>query len=81
MQYITNGSWKTTSAGILSIAGGLVGLAFALKAKALTEEAVMAAITAIVAGVGLLCARDNDKTSEQAKAGPNGKTNGKDKPL
>lgn len=62
---IFDGSWKTTSAGILSIVGGLVRLGFAIKAKELSEEAIMTIATTILTGVGLLFARDNNKTSEQ----------------
>lgn len=68
IQWLTTGSWKTTSAGLLAILGGLVRAAFALKAGNLTEEAVMTAFTAIVTGLGLLVARDNDKSSEQVGA-------------
>lgn len=66
--WLTKGSWKTTSAGLLAILGGLVRLAFALKAGALTEEAVMTTLTTIVTGLGLLVARDNDKSSESVGA-------------
>lgn len=64
----TQGSWKTTSAGIMLIIGGLVRLAFAIKAGTLTEESVMSVATGIVGGIGLMVARDNDKTSEQVRA-------------
>lgn len=56
-------SWKTTSAGIISIIGGLVRLIFAFK-TGITEEAIMTSVTTIVAGIGLIFARDNDKSSE-----------------
>jgi hypothetical protein len=51
-------SWKTTSAGILMIAGGVVGLVFAWKNNALNEASIMAGITAIVGGIGLIKAKD-----------------------
>jgi hypothetical protein len=65
---ITQGSWKTTSAGLMAIVGGIVGLWF--KRHALDEATVMGGLTAIVTGLGLLVARDNDKTSEDVKAKP-----------
>lgn len=58
-------SWKTTSAGLLAIVGGAVRLYFAIKSGNITEEALMTSATAIVSGIGLLCARDNNVTSEQ----------------
>lgn len=65
MNWLRNGSWKTTSAGLLTILGGLTRLAFAIKAGNVTEEAVLTTLTAIVGGIGLVLARDNDRTSEQ----------------
>ena len=62
-------SWKTSSAGILAIIGGAVRLYFAIKSGQFTEEAVTTSATAILTGLGLLFARDNDVTSEQANAG------------
>ncbi len=61
-------SWKTTSAGILTIIGALVSLWF--ERHFLTPEIVMAAATAVLTGIGLILARDNDKTSEDAGAKP-----------
>jgi hypothetical protein len=67
---ITNSSWKTTSAGILAIIGGLTTIAFALKTDGpgLTPEIITTAATAILGGVGLMFARDNNKTSEEVGA-------------
>lgn len=62
-------SWKTTSAGILAIVGGIVRFYFAVKAGQFTEEAITTSLTAILSGVGLLFARDNNVTSEEANAG------------
>jgi predicted membrane-bound spermidine synthase len=59
-------SWKTTSTGILAIAGAIVTLWF--KRHELNEAVIMAAITAIVSGVGLISARDNGVSSEDAGA-------------
>ena len=66
------GSWKTSSAGILMIIGGLVHIGFSIKNKTFTEQDLMAQITLIIGGIGLFFARDNDKTSADvglAKAG------------
>jgi hypothetical protein len=62
-KYLTN--WKTTSTGLISIAGAITLIAFAIKQGDLNEEKVMAAVTALTAGVGLIFARDYDKSSEQ----------------
>lgn len=57
-------SWKTTSAGILAIVGALTTLGFNL--MNLTPTIIMGAATGILTGIGLISARDNDVTSEQA---------------
>jgi hypothetical protein len=59
-------SWKTTSAGILAIAGAFVTLWF--KRHELSEAVIMGAVTAIVSGIGLITARDNNVSSEDAGA-------------
>ena len=55
-------SWKTTSAGILMIVGAIVGLVFAFINHSINEANVMGALTAVVGGVGLLVAKDNNVT-------------------
>jgi len=55
-------NWKTTSLGLMSIIGGLVRLAFVIKSGDVTEEAVMTIVTTELAGIGLLLAKDSDKT-------------------
>lgn len=60
-------SWKTTSAGVLAIVGGITRLVFAIKAGNVTEEAISTAATAILAGLGLIFARDNNVTSEDVQ--------------
>lgn len=55
-------SWKTTSAGIASIAAALTGLWF--RRHELTEATITAAISTILVGIGLITARDADVTSE-----------------
>jgi hypothetical protein len=59
-------SWKTTLSGIAGILAGIV-----MGLRALTGEGpadFAGAIAAVTAGVGLLLARDNDKSSESAGA-------------
>lgn len=51
-------SWKTTSAGIIAIAGAIVAFIF----TAHDQAAIMAEITALVTGVGLLFAKDSNVT-------------------
>ena len=62
-------SWKTTAAGIAAI---VAAVALAISHQFDTDPATIAdwsaVITAMTAGVGLVLARDNDKTSEQAGA-------------
>lgn len=60
-------SWKTTLSGIAVILGAL---ASALKTGLDGDwpTAITALVTGIPAGVGLIAARDNDVTSEQAGA-------------
>lgn len=59
-------SWKTTSAGIASIVGGFATLWF--RRAALDEGTFSVAVTAILGGIGLIFARDNDVTSEDSGA-------------
>ena len=72
MKYL---SWKTTAAGI----GMIVTALFTMILQPLTDSDPATnpdynvAIAAIIAGVGLLFARDNDKTSEEIQLGK-GKT-------
>ena len=55
-------SWKTTSAGIALIAGGLVGLYFAYKSNNLNEATIMGSVTSILAGIGFINAKDGNVT-------------------
>lgn len=55
-------SWKTTSAGITMVVGGITGLVFAIKANNVSEASISAAITAILGGVGLILAKDKNVT-------------------
>jgi hypothetical protein len=65
-------NWKTTSAGLLMIAGSVVHLVFAVKAGTANENAWTIAITAILGGIGLLVAGDASATQGQSQ--PNGAT-------
>lgn len=63
-------SWKTTLCGVLSILAAVATLIAIplLDADPLTVPNWTAAGAAIMAGVGLVLARDNSKTSESAGA-------------
>ena len=62
---LKNKNWKTTGAGVAAI---LVALSAALTAFTDGDPATnidfAMLISAVFAGVGLICARDGDKTSE-----------------
>ena len=74
IRWLQNGSWKTTSAGLLTILGGLTKFAFACKNGNVTEDLVMSCLVVIVAGLGLMLARDNDRSTEQVWAARTGNT-------
>lgn len=62
-------SWKTTAAGIAAIIAAIaLAIASHFDGDPTTVADWTAAITALTAGVGLMLARDNDKSSEQAGA-------------
>jgi len=78
------GSWKTTGCGIGMILSGVGAMLVALGKPIvayLDEDpdtvadvkvvytAIMAGVAMIMGGIGLLKARDNDKTSEDVDAG------------
>lgn len=63
-KYFTN--WKTTSSGILSIAGGAYGMYLSLNKKDLTADTLALHLGLILNGLGLIFARDYDKSSEQS---------------
>lgn len=65
---LSSKSWKTTSMGISAILVSLIHLWFIR--NNITEADCLTALAAILPGVGLLLARDNDKTSEQVGADP-----------
>lgn len=59
-------SLKTTSLGILTIVAAIVGAAKAILTGATVDWST--AIAAVTSGIGLIMARDNNVTSEQAGA-------------
>ena len=60
-----NKSWKTTAAGLSAIVAAVAGAAkLMLDADPNTNPDWTALIAAVTAGVGLIAARDNDKSSE-----------------
>ena len=69
MDFLNNRSWKTTGAGLSAI---LIAVGSAIKALTDNDPAtaidVGALAAALMAGIGLIFARDNDKTSKQVKA-------------
>ena len=60
MNFLAN--WKTTSSGLLLIAGGLARGYFAYQSGQISEEAVMTSTTSIITGVGLIVAKDSNVT-------------------
>ena len=64
-----NKSWKTTAAGVSAIVAALAGAATLLfDGKPETNPDYPALIAAVTAGIGLVMARDNDKSSEEVSA-------------
>jgi uncharacterized membrane protein HdeD (DUF308 family) len=55
-------NWKTTSAGIIMIVGGIVRMFFAFKNGNITEESILTATTAVLGGIGLVFAKDSNVT-------------------
>lgn len=60
-------SWKTTTMGILNIVGA-IATAGVLALKGQYDAAIAALSTGIPSGIGLIAARDNDKSSESVNA-------------
>lgn len=55
-------NWKTTSAGILMIAGGIVRFIFAMKSGNFSEEAIMTTVSSVLTGIGFLVSKDQNVT-------------------
>lgn len=62
-------SWKTTLLGVFSILSAVSNAAIALlDTDTATNPDWTIVLAAVMAGIGLICARDNSKTSEAAGA-------------
>ena len=63
------GSWKTTTCGVAAILAAVANAVVALTdGNPATNPEWTVVLAAIMAGVGLLKARDNDRTSEDVGA-------------
>lgn len=65
---IAKKSWKTTAGGIAAILGAISTVIIAFANGTLDATILATAGTAIVAAVGLIFARDDDKSSEEVGA-------------
>ena len=61
-------SWKTTVAGVLAILISVLGVVSTIVTDGVNAVEWGVVVPAILAGVGALFARDNDKTSEDVGA-------------
>lgn len=59
-------NWKTSTAGILSVVSGGYRLYLSVAGHTLTEESLLGSVALILAGVGLMFARDYNRSSEQS---------------
>ncbi len=63
-------SWRTTTTGVLAIIAAVVSaVQMLVDGNPATNPDWSAVAAAVIAGVGLITARDNKVTSEQANAG------------
>jgi hypothetical protein len=63
-----NGSWKTTSAGIIIVGTVMIHISFAIWNKTVTEQMLLTELPVLVGGIGLFFARDDNKTSKSVGA-------------
>jgi hypothetical protein len=56
-------NWKTTSAGTLMIAAAAVHMGYAISGKTLTPGTLIAEISSIVGGIGLIFAGDASQSA------------------
>jgi len=54
--------WKTTSSGIVLIVGAIVTIVYSAVSGTVTQVEIMAAVGAVVTGIGLLFAKDATST-------------------
>lgn len=57
--------WKTTSAGLVMISGGVIHLVFQIRAHTADENAWTIAIGATLGGLGLIFAADSNTDQNQ----------------
>jgi len=60
-------NWRTTSLGLITIAGSIVNLAFAIRNQTDSQASWMTCITTVVGGLGLMFAGDqaSSRTSHE----------------
>jgi len=64
-----NSSWKTTAAGVSAIVAAIAGAcSLMFDGNSLTNPDWTSVIAAVTAGIGLIMARDNDKSSEDVNS-------------
>ncbi len=67
---MNNKSWKTTMAGVGAILASIgTALNLLFDGNPATNPDWTSVVAAVSAGIGLIFARDNDKSSEQVQAG------------
>lgn len=71
-------NWKTTSTGITMIVAAIVGFYFAYVNKQLNEASITASVTSLLAGLGLVFAKDNNVTGGTVINVPNDASTVKD---
>jgi uncharacterized membrane protein HdeD (DUF308 family) len=63
-------NWKTTSAGLTMIIGGIIHLVYAIKSHALTEGDCTTTVLAIITGCGFIAAGDANVKPPTAPPAP-----------
>lgn len=60
-------NWGTTSSGILAIVTAITGFVFAVKSHQITPEIIATCVSGLLAGVGLIFAKDYNVTGGNVK--------------